>query len=98
MVRRFRLTALAVALVCAAAAPALAQQNRPRVAVLNFANNSTWAYWGDHLGEAAADELVTQLLKDGRFSVIERAQLQSILAEQKLGASGPSGGGKAHHH
>src|SRR5437867_3459567 len=59
-----------------------------RVAVMNFANNSTWTWWGDHLGEAANDEFVTQLVNSGQFSVIERAQLAAILQEQGLGASG----------
>ncbi|HSP07296.1 MAG TPA: CsgG/HfaB family protein, partial [Acidobacteriota bacterium] len=59
-----------------------------RVAVMDFQNNSTWAWWGDHLGEAANDEFVTQLVNSGQFSVIERQKLQSILAEQSLGASG----------
>jgi curli biogenesis system outer membrane secretion channel CsgG len=61
---------------------------QPRVAVMNFENNSTWSYWGDRLGEAAADELVTQLLKTGSYRMIERSQLAAILAEQDLGASG----------
>jgi curli biogenesis system outer membrane secretion channel CsgG len=76
-------------MLTAFAAPVLAQQQaKPRVAVMNFANNSTWSWWGDNLGEAAADELVTQLLKDGRFTVVERTQLEAVLAEQRLGASG----------
>jgi len=61
---------------------------QPRVAVMNFENNSTWRYWGDNLGRAAADELVTQLFRTGDFSVIERSQLEAILAEQDLGVSG----------
>jgi len=61
---------------------------QPRVAVMNFENNSTWSYWGDRLGEAAADELVTQLLKTGSYRMIERSQLAAVLAEQDLGASG----------
>jgi hypothetical protein len=48
---------------------------QPRVAVMNFENNSTWRYWGDNLGAAAADELVTQLLKTGSYRMIERSQL-----------------------
>ena len=48
---------------------------QPRVAVMNFENNSTWGYWGDNLGAAAADELVTQLLKTGSYRMIERSQL-----------------------
>ena len=42
--------------------PALAMAQltgKVRVAVMNFENNSTWSYWGDNLGKAAADELVT---------------------------------------
>ena len=34
--------------------------------MLNFENNSTWAWWGDNLGAAAADELATQLVQTGK--------------------------------
>jgi len=68
--------------------PAATVQDKVRVAVMNFENNSTWSYWGDNLGAAAADELTTQLFRSGESSVIERAQLDAILAEQDLGASG----------
>ncbi len=82
-------TVLAVAAACVAAmpGPALAQA-KVRVAVMNFENNSTWTYWGDNLGRAAADELATQLVQSGKYTVIERAQLDAILQEQNLGASG----------
>ena len=63
-------------------------ENRVRVAVMNFENNSSWHYWGDNLGAAAADELVTQLFKSGRFSLVERSQLEAVLEEQELGQSG----------
>ena len=39
----------------------------------------------DNLGYAAADELVTQLFKTGKFSVVERSQINAILAEQDFG-------------
>ena len=55
---------------------------------MNFENNSTWSYWGDNLGDAAADELVTQLFGTGKFSLVERSQLEAVLAEQNLGQSG----------
>ena len=87
MVRRCVGSLLSIALVMLSALPAVAQ-GRVRVAVLNFDNNSTWAWWGDNLGQAAADELTTQLVNSGRFTVIERAQLAAIMAEQNLGASG----------
>lgn len=76
--------------VAAASAPTslLAQGQRVRVAVLEFQNNSSWDSWGDRLGEAAADEMITQLVNAGRFSVIERRQLDAIIAEQNLGQGG----------
>jgi len=66
--------------------PANAQE--VRVAVIQFENNSAWHWWGDRLGDAAADELATQLVQSGAFTVIERRQLDAILAEQGLGQSG----------
>ena len=69
--------------------------DKVRVAVLNFENNSSWTYWGDNLGRAAADELTTQLFKTNQFSIIERAQLDAILSEQDLGASGRVSAGTA---
>jgi len=65
-----------------------APQDKVRIAVMGFENNSSWSYWGDNLGHAAADELVTQLFKTGKFTVIERAQIDMILSEQDFGQSG----------
>lgn len=90
MIRFGRLTAvvlmLAVALV--GAPSSVFAQAKIRIAVSNFENNSTWSWWGDNLGRAAADELATQLVQTGKYTVIERAQLDAILQEQNLGASG----------
>lgn len=84
------ITVLAVLVLGGALVPAATAQedDRVRIAVLNFENNSTWHYWGDNLGKAAADELVTQLFQTDRFRVIERAQIEAILQEQNLGQSG----------
>lgn len=78
------LTALSVAVL--AAGPAGAQ--KPRIAVLAFENNTTFTFLGDRLGLAAADELTTQLVKSGEFSVVERRQIEAVLAEQRAGMSG----------
>lgn len=89
--RRRMLAAAPMAILCILleTSPSEAQTGgKPRIAVMNFENNSTWRYWGDNLGAAAADELVTQLFQAGEFSVVERAQLAAILDEQDLGASG----------
>lgn len=88
--KRFLFIALILAVVASAisVSPAYAAGKKIRVAVVNFANNSTWYYWGDNLGAAANDEFVTQLVNTGLFTVVERQQLQSVLSEQSLGASG----------
>jgi curli biogenesis system outer membrane secretion channel CsgG len=97
MVRFGRLATVmvvAAGIVTAVPGTALAQA-KIRVAVMNFENNSTWAWWGDNLGAAAADELATQLVQTGKYTVIERRELASILQEQNLGASGAVSGATA---
>jgi curli biogenesis system outer membrane secretion channel CsgG len=97
MVRVGRLATVmvvAAGIVTAVPGTALAQA-KIRVAVMNFENNSTWAWWGDNLGAAAADELATQLVQTGKYTVIERRELASILQEQNLGASGAVSGATA---
>lgn len=75
-------------LAFALTATAAHAQGRPRIAVLGFENNSSYNYWGDQLGAAATDELTTQLVKSGEFTVLEREQIQRILDEQHAGQSG----------
>ncbi len=67
---------------------ALGQRPKVRLAVLGFENNSADRWWGDKLGAAATDELTTQLVSTGAFTVIERERLDRIVAEQNLGQSG----------
>lgn len=64
------------------------QTKKVRVAIMDFANRSSFNYFGDFLGPAAASELATQLVKSGAFTVIERDRLDAILAEQGLGQAG----------
>ncbi len=59
---------------------------KPRVAVITFDNRSGW--WVGHLDDVAPNMLVTQLVKSGKFSVMERDRLNEVLKEQNLGVSG----------
>ena len=88
MFRVVTILTLVVSCVLASAVAKAQSTDKVRIAVMDFENNSTWSYWGDNLGKAAADELVTQLFRTGSYSIIERAQLDALLAEQDLGASG----------
>jgi curli biogenesis system outer membrane secretion channel CsgG len=58
----------------------------PRVAVMDFENKAQYGGW--RIGSGAADILTTELVKVGKFDMFERAQLQSVIKEQNLGASG----------
>ena len=56
-----------------------------RIGVVDFENKTAY---GQRLGTAASDILVTELAKTGRFVVVERDKLAKIMDEQKLQASG----------
>jgi curli biogenesis system outer membrane secretion channel CsgG len=83
-------------LALALAAPASAQaasKRRPRIAIMDFdyATVQTWTsqLFGANVdvGKGIADLLVTDLVKDGTYSIIERKQLDKILAEQNFSNS-----------
>ncbi len=57
-----------------------------RVGVVNFQNNTPSRVLG--IGEAAADILGTVLQRTERFIVIPQQDLESVLAQQRLGATG----------
>ncbi|GBE08886.1 putative lipoprotein/NMB1164 precursor [bacterium BMS3Bbin11] len=58
------------------------------VAVLPFANRVKNVYGSWQLGEGLAEILVTELVKSGRFLVVERESIRGIISEQELGLSG----------
>lgn len=57
-----------------------------RIGVVEFENKTV--YGQRRLGQAASDILVTELVKSGRFIVVERDKLNKIMEEQKFQHSG----------
>jgi curli biogenesis system outer membrane secretion channel CsgG len=57
-----------------------------RVGVVDFENKT--AYGQSGLGGAAADILITEITKTGKFIVIDRQKLDKLMDEQKLGQTG----------
>lgn len=57
-----------------------------RIGVVEFENKS--AYGQGRLGGAASDILVTELVKSGKFIVVERDRMGKIMEEQKLQTQG----------
>ncbi|MEW6511583.1 MAG: CsgG/HfaB family protein [Bacteroidota bacterium] len=61
-------------------------QLKKRIAVTRFEDKSGAGY--ANIGDGVADMLATALVKSGKFSVIERQELDKVFAEQHLGQSG----------
>lgn len=78
---------VAFGLVTALASPAALGAAKPRVAVIEFKDKTQHYSWY-RAGEAAQDMLVTELVKSGKYRVIEREQLQAIMQEKNLSLSG----------
>ncbi len=89
----FTVFVAAVATFLAFAPPTAAQQERVRVAVLNFdtylIEQTEWPYpWAaSGLGPLATSLLTSELASHRRFTVIERRYIDEILKEQDLGTS-----------
>jgi curli biogenesis system outer membrane secretion channel CsgG len=64
---------------------------KKRVAVFAFEDKTDhqWHWWsGQPVGQGMADMLVTELVKSGKYRVIERQALEKVMEEQQLGMSG----------
>jgi curli biogenesis system outer membrane secretion channel CsgG len=91
-IKRILTGVLLVAFILVAAGLAQEIEEKPltglkkRVAVFNFENKSD--YGRGNVGEGMADMLTTELVKSGNYRVIERAELQSVMQELKLGLTG----------
>ena len=66
-------------------------QLKKRVAVFAFEDKTdhTWHWWdGRGPGDGMADMLTTALVKSGKYTVVERKEINQLLDEQKLGQAG----------
>ncbi|OGW45576.1 MAG: hypothetical protein A2Y66_04090 [Nitrospirae bacterium RBG_13_41_22] len=61
---------------------------KKRIAVTKFENKVRGVYGNWSLGEGFGEMLTTELMKTGRFIVVERQALQDIVGEQELGQTG----------
>jgi curli biogenesis system outer membrane secretion channel CsgG len=90
--KRVSTLALCAALLLAIfAAPGLIQaasSDKPRIAVLEFKNKADNQWWWHGGAAAAQDVFVTELVKSGKFRVVEREQLEALMREKNLTLSG----------
>ena len=62
--------------------------DKPRLAVIEFKNKADNQWWYHGGAAAASDVFVTELVKSGRFRVVEREQLDALMQEKNLSLSG----------
>jgi curli biogenesis system outer membrane secretion channel CsgG len=81
---------LCAALVMPALASAKGKEGstKPRIAVIEFKNKADNQWWYHGGAAAAQDVFVTELVKSGKFRVVEREQLQELMKEKNLTLSG----------
>ena len=78
----------ALVLVVASVAFAADKSTKPRLAVLEFKNKADNQWWYSGGAEAAQDVFVTELVKSGKYRVVEREQLAALMEEKNLTLSG----------
>jgi curli biogenesis system outer membrane secretion channel CsgG len=61
---------------------------KPRVGVLRFTNDTSAGWWSGNVGRELADMLASELASTKAFHVLERKEIDAVLSEQDLGASG----------
>ncbi len=86
--KRALILVVCAVLVAVALTPAFAKSDKPRIAVLAFQNKADNQWWGSGGAEAAQDVFVTELVKSGKFRVIDREQLDALMREKNLALSG----------
>ena len=72
----------------AALASSRALAAKPRVAVIEFKDKTSHYYSWYQAGRAAQDMFVTELVKSGKYRVIDREQLAALMQEKNLSLSG----------
>ncbi|HHL71793.1 MAG TPA: hypothetical protein ENJ29_04700 [Bacteroidetes bacterium] len=82
---------VALAMLLIASAGFAQLKMKKRIAVFDFTDktNTTIAWWyGGSTGRGMADMLITELVKSGKYTVIERTQIEQVMKEQMLGMTG----------
>ncbi len=61
---------------------------KPRIGVLRFTNHTSAGWWEGSVGTDLQDMLIAELASTNSFRVLERKELDAVINEQNLGASG----------
>lgn len=83
-----RMMALIVFLLTFVAISGTLAAEKPRIGVLRFTNNTHAGWWHGGMGSELQDMLIAELASTKSFTIVERKELEGVVSEQKLGASG----------
>jgi len=86
MMKKLQITIVIAITSLLLAAPVLAR--KPTLGVTEFKNETSAGWWHGSVGWELSGMLANELASTGDFRVLERNKLESVLAEQDLGASG----------
>lgn len=79
---------LPVALIAVALPESARAAEKPVLAVAEFKNQTSAAWWRGGVGWELSDMLTNELASMEKFKMVERRKLQGVLSEQDLAASG----------
>jgi len=65
-----------------------ASKEKPRIGVLRFTNHTSAGWWHGTAGTELQDMLISELASTKAFRILERRELDAVVSEQALGASG----------
>ncbi len=74
--------------VCILNSNLLYAEKKPTLGVVEFKNQTSAGWWRTSVGWELSGMLTNELASTGDFRLVERNKLESVLAEQNLGASG----------
>ena len=63
-------------------------EEKPRIGVLRFTNDTNAGWWNSNVARELQDMLASELVSTKKFQVLERSEIDAVLGEQDLGASG----------
>jgi curli biogenesis system outer membrane secretion channel CsgG len=83
-----KIVALAILILTLSLVYQVSAEEKPRLGVLRFTNDTHAGWWSGAAGRDLQDMLASELVSMGSFQVLERKELDAVLSEQDLGASG----------
>lgn len=87
--KKLMLTFLAAAILLAGLTqPLAAKGDKIRLGVLRFTNQTSAGWWSASVANELSDMLASELVSTKSFSVLERKEIDAVLGEQDLSASG----------